>query len=137
MLSFSWNCDVMVPSAASQGATRPSYFGPDSQKFSSSGLAAVAGPNDASPNSVAIAAHRPRFFKEWLRSRMGNPRYDRALDRAAKPAQGQVQPGNSVGTSRWKVGTARFANSGNRVLALVPYFSCHMLRLNVRRPKGS
>ena len=43
----------MVPSAASQVASRPSYFGPVSQKFNSSGLAASAAwPNASSPNAV-------------------------------------------------------------------------------------
>jgi cytochrome P450 len=51
-------------------------------------------------SSVAIAAHRLSFFKDLLSSRMGNPRYDRALDRAAKLVQGQVQRSNTVGQVR-------------------------------------
>src|SRR6516225_6932629 len=61
----------MVPSADSQGATRPSYFGPDSQKFSSSGLAASAAwPNTNRPNSAPSATFRLVFLAMERRSRM-------------------------------------------------------------------
>src|ERR1700753_2565649 len=77
LLSFSWKFEVMVGSAASQGATRPSYFGPDSQKFSSSGLAACAvWPKASKPRAAPSAAPtpwRPGFLRDLKRSYMGNP----------------------------------------------------------------
>src|SRR6202012_756194 len=74
VLSFSWNCEVMVGSAASHGATRPSYFGPESQKFISNGLAAsAAGPNANRPSTTPSAAPIAGFFRNEKRSRMGNP----------------------------------------------------------------
>src|ERR1700759_5361997 len=64
----------MGGSAASQGATRPSYFGPDSQKFISNGLAAsAAGPKANRPSTMPSAAPTAGFFRNKKRSRMGNP----------------------------------------------------------------
>src|SRR5262245_12026988 len=77
MLSFSWNCDEMVESADSQGATRPSYFGPESQKFNSSGLAACAGFREAPASSAPSAAAKPSFglILFWsFGARMDSPR---------------------------------------------------------------
>src|SRR5690242_16104711 len=83
MLSFSWNCELIVESADSQGATRPSYFGPDSQKFNSRGLAACACPTEAAAMSTPSATPKPNreptlelsFFRDFG-ARMGNPRND-------------------------------------------------------------
>src|SRR5580704_14219047 len=96
VLSFSWNCDVTVPSAASQDFSRPSYFGPDSQKFSSSGLAASAAwLNAIRPNAAPSVAPKPVFLAKEKMSRIsGPPMFERA-NRAAKPSQGQVQRGNT------------------------------------------
>src|SRR5882724_12888036 len=65
VLSFSWNCEEMVPSAASHGATRPSYFGPDRPKFSSNGFAAWAGwlNTNRAPSAPSQSCIRPRRFK--------------------------------------------------------------------------
>src|SRR5882757_7314003 len=98
VLSFSWNCEMMVGSAASHGLTRPSYRGPNSPKFNSSGFAAWAAWPDA---SRANAAARPITFKDLSafndvkRLRMGNPPVIQRLDGAAKPGRGQVQRGNT------------------------------------------
>src|ERR1700756_1539298 len=104
MLSFSWNCDVMVESADSHGATRPSYFGPESQKFNSSGLAACAGLRAVAASSAPRAAARASLglILFWgLRARMDGPRNGRGrADGAAKPRLGQVQAGNTLRTSR-------------------------------------
>src|SRR5690242_742977 len=103
MLSFSWNCDVIVESADSQGATRPSYFGPESQKFNSSGLAACACPKEAAAMSMPSAAPKqnrePKLELNFFRgfwARMGIPRMIRSPNRAANPERGQVQHGNTV-----------------------------------------
>src|SRR5882757_2791025 len=69
LLSFSWNCEVMVPSAFSHSLSRPSYFGPDSPKFSSHGQAACAG----WPEERANRAARPIALSEVARSRMFSP----------------------------------------------------------------
>src|SRR5439155_26810245 len=69
LLSFSWNCELMVPSAASHGATRPSYFGPNSPKFSSAGLAASAGSPNAS-TAPSAASIRPKCFKGLVTKRL-------------------------------------------------------------------
>src|SRR5438045_1400132 len=74
VLSFSWNCEVMVGSARSHSATRPSYFGPNSPKFNSSGLAAwAADPKAKRPpdTKTAKAATRPSDFRGVNRFRMG------------------------------------------------------------------
>src|ERR1700732_5283473 len=68
----------MVPSAASHGPTRPSYFGPDSQKFSSRGLAASAAwPNTNRPNKAPSPAPKESFRENVRRSRMVGPPDDR------------------------------------------------------------
>src|SRR5579871_1690701 len=66
----------MVASAASQVLSRPSYFGPLSQKFSSSGLAAwAAWPNANRPNTVPSATPRPVFLADEKSSRILVPTF--------------------------------------------------------------
>src|ERR1700761_1359247 len=96
----------MVGSAASQGATRPSYFGPESQKFISNGLAAwAAGPNANRPSMTPSAA-TAGFFRDEKRSRMSNPPNgilrEFGADGDAKPRQRQVQGGNTSPQLRGK-----------------------------------
>src|SRR6186713_536308 len=69
--SFSWNCEAIVDSARSHSATRPSYFGPNSPKLSSSGLAAWAAELETSRASAAVIG--PSDRKDVNRLRMGNP----------------------------------------------------------------
>src|SRR5258708_31574007 len=74
VLSFSRNCEVMVDSARSHSATRPSYFGPNSPKFNSSGLAAWAGNPDIKRLQAAKRANTatsPSDFRRAYRFRMG------------------------------------------------------------------
>src|SRR5580704_4373507 len=86
----------MVPSAASQVFSLPSYFGPDSQKFSSSGFAASAPwPSANRPNAAPSIAPRPVFLANEKVSRIAGPPMIKPLNRAAKLPRGQVQRGNT------------------------------------------
>src|ERR1700761_5910974 len=72
VLSFSWKSWVIADRADSQGPTRPSYFGPDSQKFFSSSVEARTGAAMAHATNRAPQV-MPRVLRKVLRLRMGRP----------------------------------------------------------------